>query len=313
MRARSRWILWGCALLCAFCLGASGLFTLAQEETTWEEEGRLIGVLVTTQPLDLFDLEAYLSEHPEALLGDGRIDERFASPYEDRLYAQLEEGEGRPRYVFAQVQGYAYMAPQMQDEAGVFTACQGDEVFADGKMGVTSTDEEERLSLEATMYVPTDSPLRTFYANPVYQAEDGSVYARAGQGSAISGDIVEGMSHTLRLEQTSSVRTEGESSQSSAELSLTFSYVSPPARIQITQMSEDDEPLVRQSYRAGELPKSLSPRKEAAYLLVEGFADGEGASPLTRALYQRQDEGFETLFGREDGLCGQQYTALDWQ
>ena len=58
MRARSRWILWGCALLCAFCLGASGLFTLAQEETTWEEEGRLIGVLVTTQPLDLFDLEA---------------------------------------------------------------------------------------------------------------------------------------------------------------------------------------------------------------------------------------------------------------
>ena len=163
------------------------------------------------------------------------------------------------------------------------------------------------------MYVPTDSPLRTFYANPVYQAEDGSVYARAGQGSAMSGDIVEGMSHTLRLEQTSSVRTEGESSQSSAELSLTFSYVSPPARIQITQMSEDDEPLVRQSYRAGELPKSLSPRKEAAYLLVEGFADGEGASPLTRALYQKQDEGFETLFGREDGLCGQQYTAIDWQ
>lgn len=182
MRARSRWILWGCALLCAFCLGASrAIYLGAGRDDLGGGGAGSSGVLVTTHPGPL--RPGSLFERASGGPAGGRpIDERFASPYEDRLYAQLEEGEGRPRYVFAQVQGYAYIAPQMQDEAGVFTACQGDEVFADGKMGVTSTDEEERLSLEATMYVPTDSPLRTFYANPVYQAEDGSVYAPGWPG-----------------------------------------------------------------------------------------------------------------------------------
>lgn len=83
-------IIFVCVVLAFFTLGATDVIHMANA-VTGDAEGRMIGVFVTTEPLDLFDIEGYFNDNAEKILSGGEISESISEKYQDRLYATLVE------------------------------------------------------------------------------------------------------------------------------------------------------------------------------------------------------------------------------
>ena len=49
----------------------------------------MIGVFITTEYLDLYDMESYLNDHASSLVNDGSITLGNDSKYEGKLFAEL--------------------------------------------------------------------------------------------------------------------------------------------------------------------------------------------------------------------------------
>lgn len=83
-----------------FLLIAALLLTgcsLAQPESerTAAEEDRMVGVLVTREPLDLFDAEGYFRDHAGQITNSGMISDADAQRYQNALFAEWSEAEQR--------------------------------------------------------------------------------------------------------------------------------------------------------------------------------------------------------------------------
>lgn len=85
MKNRTLFAILACALVVSFALGATGAISLAKEETASAndfEKGRLIGVLITKECLDLFDAERYFADNPGQALPEGEILRSDSAPYQ---------------------------------------------------------------------------------------------------------------------------------------------------------------------------------------------------------------------------------------
>ena len=313
MKAKTIGLLAAGIVLGAFLLGCSGAVQIARNDaqTISAEPGRLIGALITTEPLDLFDIEGYLNDHAGRLLSGGEIGMEESTGYEGKLYA-VQKNKGRPEYAFEGVNGIRYFAAEMEDEHGSYTQSVSDEGISDGHMAVNSSDEATSVSLEGTIYVSTKSTreIVQYYVNPVYQAADGRVYAMEGNSISIDDETGSGggkMTVTLNESDSQTAGDKSTSRESSVKISIAF--IEPPERVTVVQMDGENRPLDRKEYRIGEVPETLAVMQGAEYLVVETRGtDGT----TTRALYQKEDESFTTLSSREDGICVQRWTEIVW-
>lgn len=300
-------------LLAAFALGVSGVLSLsggAKDGT--EGDGRLIGVLVTTEYLDLFDAQGYFNDNAEKILSGGEISPADAAAYQGRLYAALREspdGAGRKKYVFEGVEGIAYFSARYTDAAGAYHGNSGDEALSDGHMSLAYTDEGESLELEGTIYVSTAGGADAFYYNPVYQTERGEIYAVSGSGMSYGGERDAGLSgsHELREEYTATVG--GETKSGSTRVEISIRYVDAPMGVALLQLDSASRLLSREEYAPGVLPERVSTLPDTAFILLETRGAGQS---VTRALYQPGDESLFAFFCRADGICVKQWCALDW-
>ena len=108
------------ALLCGCSLARSDM------DASAASRDRLIGVYITTEYIDLFDLEGYIGANASALSG-GSIGEADAAQYNGRLYAELVD----ERYVFPGVDGFACELPAGGD---ILIDKSMDKVFAFGNL-----------------------------------------------------------------------------------------------------------------------------------------------------------------------------------
>ena len=169
------------ALLCGCSLARSDM------DASAASRDRLIGVYITTEYIDLFDLEGYIGANASALSG-GSIGEADAAQYNGRLYAELVD----ERYVFPGVDGFAFFMATTEHEYGTSYSNYTDEGVCGGKIAVNTNDNEdssgEALELECTIYGITGRNDRhVIYTNPVYQTADGEVYLTSGHGISTSG------------------------------------------------------------------------------------------------------------------------------
>ena len=157
------------ALLCGCSLARSDM------DASAASRDRLIGVYITTEYIDLFDLEGYIGANASALSG-GSISEADAAQYNGRLYAELVDES----YVFPGVDGFAFFMATTEHEYGTSYSNYTDEGVCGGKIAVNTNDNEdssgEALELECTIYGITGRNDRhVIYTNPVYQTADGEV------------------------------------------------------------------------------------------------------------------------------------------
>ncbi|WP_018214347.1 hypothetical protein [Desulfitobacterium hafniense] len=313
MRIKERFM--GLCLLMFIGCFLTGCQLAKEEGSAGSYEDRLVGVLVTTEYLDLFDFAGYVEDHIGSFSGGEVQIDGAGEKYQGRLYAELTKQiltDGvsghqveREEYDFPGVEGIAYYSlrvPDTEEREGYFTSG-SDEGISDGHTSLHSSDEGKSVELKGTIYVPVSSG-RTYYFNPMYQSADGRVYVTSGSGISSGGEQSEGEALTQTMKADYTITENGRTEKDSISVQLSIRMMYPPEGMAILQMREDGAVISRGEYGPGELPERIIPEKDTAYLIVETMKrDNSGRMLKDRAIYDRDEEYLEAFFCREDGIC----------
>ena len=241
----------------------------------------LVGVVITREHLDLWD----------PMTGDQKL---YAVPGEDG------------RMEFDLPGSISFFTYEYDHPAGRTTAVANTGVSGAGPH-IKSTDEGESVELTGTLYVPESSGTICFYFNPVYQAEDDSLYLMAGQGTALSGDNGEGMSFSHDMSATETITVNGKKQTRSCSVKVTAEVVSVPTEIRMLHMDAAGNLIFTQSWQPGQVPEHVALHRDCAWAVLEQvkpeYAD--------RTLYNFGDKYAESFYP-EDGLVKIQSTELLW-
>ena len=181
------------ALLLALCL-LTGCQLASEEKNEDQFQDKLVGVLVTFEPLDLdFDIEGYLRDNPGVLKGEEVVLEPGEGlEYGQRLWAEVSE-EG---WSFPGIEGMVMGQMRREDHWMGFST----EGFCEHKTEVERTDTLDAIDEEGTVYFPSGSEV-LLCAHPVYMTPDGAYYAL--QGSSFHSTVDSGsMSQSVSDEKT---------------------------------------------------------------------------------------------------------------
>lgn len=311
--------------LAAFLLIILSGWQLALEDMGEEaSEDRLIGVLLTTEYLDLFDFDSYVKENISGFPGgEMHIDENTGK-YQGRLYAELrqntltntETGEEytTKKYVFPGIDGIAYYSAWVPAKAEHvdYYASVSDDAVNDGHISVNSSDQGDSITMEGTVYV-TPMYGGRFYFNPIYQSRDGRVYTIAGRFLATERPYGEGELFSQTMNATYTTTENGESRTDSISIKLSISMMNAPEKIAVVQMDKESSLVSRIEYTPGEMPDVIVPEKGTEYFIVETRkSGGRDGNTISRKLYGRDAESLEAFFCREDGICLKQRVKIDW-
>ena len=288
---------------------------------------RLIGEFITKAHLDLFYMERYLNDNIHKITpGGSMVIDGDTSRSQGRLYAKIvtrihtdpETGntfETR-EFSFEEVEGIHYICasiPATENE-GSITMTSSDEEVSDGHTSIHTSDEENSISLEGTIYYsPAGTGSITFFLNPVYQSSDGRVYAVTGTGISSHGDHTEGSLYSQTFEESTTFTENGKTKTSHTSIKISFSIMFPPSKIIVRQMDEESSVISSTEYQPGKLPETLEISKDTAFIMVETHKqDRDGKPIVTRSLYDKDDETLATYYCRDDGICVKQHTSLEW-
>ena len=314
------------AVCCALILCALAGCKLAKESAeanTYED--RLIGVFITTEYLDLFDFEGYFNDNFNSFQGgELNMDGKNTQKYQGRLYAVLvprtltneETGETTVthEYVFESVEGIQYCVPTIQatEVENSYIATMSDPAISDGHTSIYVGDDENRVSIDGTIFITSSNKMNTYYFNPVYQSADGSVYAVSGDSVMFSSEAYgEGSAYSQTLDATTTITENGKTKKDSISIKISISVTFAPERIVILQMGPDNTIVSQTEYEPDEMPEDLMLETGTAYFIVETHKlDDMKNMMISREIYGRDVENIETFFVREDGLCVKHWTQI---
>ena len=136
---------------------ASGC-TLAVPEAGTDGNGdRLIGAFITSEYLDLYDMEGYLNDHAASLMNNSSITIGNDSRYEGKLVATVDkegaQSSSEWKISFGDIKGEYILMPVTEDEDGntsVGNLCS--DGVGDPYLNYNVTDDGETQEISATVY-----------------------------------------------------------------------------------------------------------------------------------------------------------------
>jgi hypothetical protein len=323
MKMRNRVAAFVCcaALVCALMTGCR----LAREDMAADlYADRLIGVFITTEYIDLFDIDSYMDENINYLAEGEIVLDGDTDRYQGRIYATPvtetvtdENGQKSEStdYVFENMEGIRHFYPTEKRENGNYVNNISDSAISDGYVNVHLGDDTEEMAAEGTLYVVP--PLtEVYYFNTVYQSADERVYltSSSGMGHSVSdNDYEEGEQMSPTLKTTHTYTENGRTKTYSFSITISINVMFAPEKIVILQMGADGKPVSRDEYAPGKLPETLTPESGADYLIVETHKKDAVEKPrVSREIYGADAEELTTFYAREDGICVQQGTHIAW-
>lgn len=313
------------ALLAVLCsLSLCGCQLAKENQGEGSATAHIIGVFITTEYLDLFDAEAYLQDHSVGMPGGEVAVSGNTAQYEGRYYATLDaKPSSNPysrailyQYLFHGIEGFPFYSAHHPDTVDMqyFLASVYDSAITDFHTNIFVTDAGEQDEIEGTIYLSTTQATKRLYMNPVYQADDGSVYVQSGEFVEHDGEVTEGPYVTYTYSDTATATRNGVSQVNGNSTKISVAFLNPPTKIVVIQLDQYNEVVTSAEYQPGKVPETLAPEVKTEYIVVEARkTDPAGASSVTRELYTRENIGFFTFYAREDGICVKQYTELTWQ
>ncbi len=287
---------------------------LAIEEGDMPTEDRLAGVFVTTEYLDLFDMEAYVNDNLRVVGGEIAV-EGNASEYYGRVYAEkTQTDEHRIEYEFTELNGFGYyslieLGESMLDNyhyTGV------DEGISDPKTHYKVTDEGEGVEMDGTLYFPADGRAAVFYFNPVYQTPEGDLYVTTGQGFSAD-TMVEGQIYSQTMEEVTTITMNGEKESWSTSVTTNIEGIRLPEKYVLIYMDGNSQILRSQEYAPGNVMPEMTIPADTAYLILEAHKlDSEGQPVVDREIVDRGEEHLSTFWINADGICIKGDTILTW-
>lgn len=316
-------------LFCMMVLAGCSLAVPDAGEEKQVSQDRLIGAFITTEHLDLFDMEAYLNDHAGELVNSMEnssqevvIDGR---EYSQRLYAVVDKCESTNpmdwEIVFGDVEGICLFDAKFQNEGEEpFNMLVGGEEICDVVTGLEVVDGGERVSISGTLYalVGTAGEIG-FYVNPVYQTPEGDIYALTGDGYHMSGELGGSWKVNLEEETTLTNTEDGAEQTYGGAVEVKFEVRKhAPVEVRIQFMNEALEIIQTQEYAAGEMPEEMKAVEGTACVIAETeWADGS----VTRELFELEREEaqaeeiiyVETFYKVSDTALGMQTTQIVWE
>ncbi len=296
----------------AAALALSGC-QLARKDAQTGGGDRLAGVLVTTEYLDLFDMDRYLNDHAKQIMKSGTVTvEGNTGQYEGRLYGE-PEGDG---YVFEGAPGIVLLElTRTGPEGEWYQEFHSGEGFTDVHSAVSTAGDGETVSLEATVYVEAEKKKEypVYHINPVYQTSDGKVYVTTGQGVSAHWDGEEGIKLSQSMSETVTTTKNGKAQKETMSLNISIISMNTPEKIRILQMDEESRLILREEYTPGRLPAHLTPSPQTAYLILEtDKTDSQGTPYTTRTLFTPENETLQAFYLTPNGICAPQEVPINW-
>lgn len=280
-----------------------------------DSEDQLVGVFVTTEYLDLMDMDAYLNDHLNELTDGGTITmEGDTSAYQERVYAvDVSEDPQNPDYRFPGIEGvpiYSVPVPEPEGDDYCWTPSNAPEAWQ--YYNYTVEDDMEGMVITAELYVSTEKRHHQFYANPMYRTAEGEIYLVGGTGAG--GDMDElGTSLTLTVEETSDMTLNGETTRQRCEVKVTVTSVYPVEKTVLIQMDGNNRVIASQEFLPAQAPAEFTPESNTAYLLVETHRQSQsGDQTVDRELFDWEDTVFSTYQEGENSFFCRTYTVIHW-
>lgn len=224
----------------------------------------------------------------------------------DRIQAQKTSGEDI-RYTFPGVEGLLLASFWITEpENGGFWSMDCSQGLCSVQSSYNAIENGAEVGLTATLYLTKEAGPQVCYLNPVYQGPDGAVYLKpADMGIATSTEVT--ASKTLTA--TATIEQEEGDMVSTTEITVNFIHVDLSQGLTVLEMDENHQILKTHTFTPGELPESLEPMAETAYILTEE----QTASDTRRAIYQKEDTYFTALYLMDDMICAEAQCSLEWQ
>lgn len=294
-------------LVLAFAVGYSGLITFANPNSASSQGGaRLVGVLVTEEPLDLFDMEAFVKDHPEKITQGGEIDLQNKAQYQQALYARRTEDQD---YDFDGIQGYKIMWIKTDLDGVESDVMAADEAFCQVNMTNHLEDGGQSINLSATIYFTSARDSRPFYTNPIYQDVEGRVFTLPGSAISYEGGDSQGMAFSSKLEEAASL-TGPEGYQGwTASIEVNFSGREETKGLALVQFDRNHQVLIKTDFDLDSLPDQVTMEKQTAYAILETQAL---SGIVTRAVYQKEDQTLSLISPCQDGICLEHPCEIIW-
>lgn len=280
-----------------------------------DSEDQLVGVFITTEYLDLMDMDAYLNDHLNELTDGGTITmEGDTSAYQERVYAvDVSEDPQNPDYRFPGIEGvpiYSVPVPEPEGDDYCWTPSNAPEAWQ--YYNYTVEDDMEGMVITAELYVSTEKGHQQFYANPMYRTAEGEIYLVGATGA--SGDMDEpGTSMSQTVEETSTMTINGETTQQRCKVKVTMTSVHPVEKTVLIQMDGNNRVIASQEFLPAQAPVEFTPESNTNYLLVETHRQSQsGDQTVDRELFDRADTVFSTYQEGENGFFCRTDTVIYW-
>ncbi len=301
------------ALLALILLLACGC-SLAQpeENVTTTATDRLAGVFITTEHLDLNDMDAWLEENAGRLLDGESPLAPGVGDAQARIYAELTEktitdSSGTAHttltYEFKGLDGIFLAVYIMgeRDADSSYRMTDSSEYVVDLQTALKSLDNETVTELTGSIFIPNTAPGIVFYFNPIYQTADGEVYLVPGRGMQASAGLA-----TQKLTASTTATENGQTHSSSIEVKI--DCVEIAKKIVFIEMDENNTAIGRTEFIPGRMPDEFIPAEGAAYLIVEEHLEGG----VSRSVYQNGDAPIAVFYSPDGRLCLQHHTTVTW-
>ena len=323
MMQKGKAIVW--CMIVILIVGLLGGCSLAKEDAGGEQQensDRLVGIFLTTEYLDLFDMDAYLNDHLDEIVDGENIIAENDDRYNGRIYGTVEkhgttEAKDCENWEirFDDLEGIAFFYSEWQEEGQEpFSMLMiGDEI-CDVTQHLNVTDVGESVYLAGTMYALVKENVENagFYMNPVYMTADGAYYVTAGMGH-YQGGIVGG-NYTVKLEEEATITEDGEKQVWGGAVELTVSLLaSEPAKIRLHYMDEALGIIRTEEVKPGEVPTRLEAGKDTVCIVAETiWEDGS----VTRELVEKHTDEtsyIETFYKVSEIALGKMDTEVVWE
>ena len=305
---------------------------LAEPETEAVGPDRLVGVFVTREHLNLFDMESYLEDNAGKLLNGGQLFVEDSSEYSRRIYATLVPDEytdpegGKHttlKYEFPDLKGQFLGAYRVEEGWTVqpdgetlhhdsyWTTTAG-EWFGDIHTHITSNEfDNTGIDLKSTIYVSDEMEEILFFYNPVYQTAGGELYLLEGTGNSCQFHDGSTMTHSINEEQESTVP--GDEAVYRTDIEVVVKCITMAQRIVVNYVDENNEVFACEEYTGEEIPLELTASEGTEYLVCEIYRlNDEGEEIMYRQIRDRESDPIELYREVEDGICAKTELAVIW-
>ena len=293
-------------VIAALCAGLVFKVSLAKPVEADAAGDKLIGVFVTEDYVDTFDIDAYLNDNAGALLsGDVIVSPEDSQKYSDRIYAVRTEDpwvseDGTEHlsydYNFEGIEGLrCFMVTEKTGETGDYSndnnivgrvvrilasdmECSSSSNIKSEEDNPNSEVTESELNCTIYAFPHPGKEVIGIYCNPVYQDAFGNVYMVSGQGISCGND-----GYSVGLTISSSIDssftetdTTGKTVTEKVTVNVKLSVISEPVSYTFAQYSASGTAIESRNYDSASIPATLKVADDCEYIVVtENLKNGE--------------------------------------